>query len=191
MNVTAKERSDKTLSGLTFGVEWGYVATLVTGIFNDYFLPEGYRTEDRELSIGLTSNAEIYANIGYNFNNNWNLSLYVGYEGIATFNRAVPISLRLTRYFSENRKADRWFAFAEAGSGICLKSYPQEIVTGKLGGGYRLALSSTTSLDFILAGKLVYDHAYIEYENTIIPMDKIITNIACAGAISFSVALNF
>ena len=101
----------------------------------------------------------------YNFNENWNLSLYIGIAGISTLHKAVPVCLRGTYLFGNDPSDDRWFAFAEAGSGLSLKIPPQEIFSCKAGGGYRISLSRNTKIDFLMAVKVSYDHPDITYDD--------------------------
>ncbi len=176
---------------MTFGIEWGYVATFWNGHFYNFFAPEGYRMEDRQNELGFISNADMYAHIGYDFNTKWNLSIYVGYEGIADIHKAVPVSLRVTRFFGADPETDRWLVFADAGSGICIKMSPQEIMTAKLGGGYRLALSRTTSLDFILSARFTRTHPQIMYDKAPIQLSRTNKNVAYTASISVGMALNF
>ncbi len=191
INVHAKGKSGNIPSRMTFGLEWGYVATFQAGYFHYFFAPEGYRVEDRGNGFGLISNADMYAHMGYNLNEKWNLSLYIGYEGIADIHKAVPVSLRMTRYFGSDAAKDRWFAFLDLGSGICLKKEPQDILTGKIGGGYRLVLSRFTSLDFIVSARSVHTHTQIVYDKVNIPLNRTNSNIAYANAISIGMALTF
>ncbi len=191
MNVAAREKGSDSPRRVTFGLEWGYVATFQSGHYFNFFAPEGYRVESKENRFGLISNADMYAHVGYNLSRNWNLSLYFGYEGIADIHKAVPVSLRMTRYFAGNQGEDRWLAFADLGSGICLKQDIQEIFTAKIGGGYRLALSRTASIDFILSARTIYTHPQITYDKVPIPLDRTNRNIAYVSAISLGMALNF
>lgn len=59
-NVFAKNERAKTDSGITFGVEWGYVATIQSGYHYNFFAPEGYRVDDFGNSFGHHANAETY-----------------------------------------------------------------------------------------------------------------------------------
>ncbi len=190
-NAADKGKPENSPSKLTFGLEWGHVVTLRSAYHYDYFIPDGYRVEDRGKSGRLIGNMEVYANIGYDLNAKWNLSAYLGYEGITDIHDAIPVSLRMTRYFNEKAHGDQWFTFADIGSGIGLKNPLQEILTGKLGGGYRLSLSRRTSLDFLISARFTYTHPEINYDNKEIPMSQINMNAAYLSAFSFGMALNF
>jgi hypothetical protein len=137
------------------------------------------------------SNAEAYANVGYSLNDRWKISLYAGYEGICDMHKAVPVSIRATRYFGDDPSVDRWFTYLDLGSGISIKNPVQEIYTGKIGGGYRIALSSLSSLDFIFALRTVITHPDITYEGTPIGLDMINMNLCQMTSASFGIAISF
>ncbi len=191
MNVHARGKSGDFLSRMTFGFEWGYVASVHSGYHYNFFAPEGYRVDIEGSAFGFVSNADMYMKAGYDFNTEWNLSVLIGYEGISDIHRAIPVSLRMTRYFNANPLKDRWFSFIDLGSGICLKTPVQEILTGKVGGGYRLALSRHSSLDFLLSARFTHTHPQITYDDVPIPLNKTNRNSAFISAISVGMAVNF
>ena len=137
------------------------------------------------------SNGEAYVNAGYNFDENWNLSLNIGITGLADIHKAVPLTLRGTYYFGDNALTDRWFSYIEAGSGFSLKMPPQEIFACKTGGGYRISLSRNTKIDFMLAVKVTYTHPEIIHEDVKIEMDKINKNDMIMTAISLGMGVKF
>ena len=175
----------------TFGAEWGYVATIQSGHHHNFFSPEGFRVDDRGNVFKYHSNADVYIHAGYNFNSNWNLSLYIGYAGVDDLQKVMPLSLRATHYFGIDPEADRWFAFGDIGSGFSIKTHPEEILSGKLGGGYRMSLSRTTKLDFIAALRFFYTHPDIEYFGEIIAPEEINRNNAYSTSLSLGISLTF
>ena len=193
MSIALTSSAQKSLwkSRISFGVEWGYVATFNSGYHYNFFAPEGFRVNPSGNSFKFISNAETYLHIGYDITDDWNISLYAGYAGIADFHHAVPVSIRGTRFFERNSKGDRWIAFLDLGSGICLKKNPQTLLCGKIGGGYRISLSKDTSLDFIMTLRTTLGHPDIDFYGEIIPIDKINRNNAYANAISFGMAVTF
>ena len=176
---------------LTFGAEWGYNATFLTAYYYNYFVPEGYRVDEKDSNFGLISNGDMYVHIGYNMNEYWNLSLYAGYAGLGNIHNAVPLSVRCTRYFGRNPMIDRWFAFIDIGSGVSLKLPPQEILSGKIGTGYRISLSRDTKLDLHASLRAIYTHPAIVYEQVQVPMEKININDAYLTAFTLSMAIVF
>lgn len=175
---------------LTWGAEWGYNASFCTGWHYNFFSSEGYRIDERGKNLKYKSNAEVYLHVGYNLDRHWNLSLYAGYAGIGRYGKAVPLSLRMTRFFGNDTMKDRWFAFADLGSGICIKRQPQEIFAGKAGGGRRISLGRS-KLDFIVSAKCTYTHTDIIYDRLIVPENMTNRNEAYVIALSLGLSLTF
>lgn len=191
LTASHSKAQDKRWDKLTFGAEWGYIGVFQSGYHFNFFAPEGYRLDPRDNAFLYRSNAEGYLHAGYNLNDEWNISLYAGLAGVDRYDHILPISLRGTRYFKENTMGDRWFAFLDLGSGICLKNPPQEILAGKIGGGYRLSFSKDTKLDFLLALRMTYTHPEINFYGTVIPMDRVNRNNAYVSAFSIGMAITF
>lgn len=190
-NVTAQEAKGETYPRFTFGLEWGYVASLHSAHHYNFFAQEGYRVDEIESDFIYRNNADVYLNVGLDLNALWNLSLYVGYEGIVDFHNAIPITIRGTRYFGADPLSDRWFAFADIGSGICLKTPIQEIATGKIGAGYQLSLSPDTKLSFIVSMRSTYTHPNIYYDYQRVPMEDTNRNDVLVSGLSAGLALLF
>ena len=180
-----------SLSKFTFGAEWGYVATVQYGYHTNFFSPEGYRVDKRDNTFGLYNNAEVYFHAGYNLNDRLNVSAYLGYAGLADVQAIVPFSIRGTRFFGDNHMDDRWFCFADLGTGISIKKNPQETLSCKLGGGYRLSLSRTTKLDFVASIRMTYTHIDINYKGYEIDPDYTNRNNGYASALSFGLSITF
>lgn len=178
-------------SKYTFGVEWGYVATFQSGYRYIFFPPEGYRVDVRDNSFGLQNNADLYIHSGVNLSRSWNLSLYAGYAGVGDIHKVLPVSIRATRYFGKDPLSDRWFAFTDLGSGICFKRPVQEILTGKIGGGYRMSLSRYSKLDFIISARMTYTHPQITYDQEVISQEMVRRNNAYVCALSLGLGLTF
>ena len=175
----------------TFGAEWGYIGIFYSGYHFNFFAPEGYRVDPRYHEFTYMSNAEAYLHAGYNINEKYNISLYFGFSAIGEYHHTIPVSVRLTRYYRENHKKDRWLSFIDLGSGASIKEHPQELLSGKAGFGYRLSLSRNTKLDFLAAVRTVLTHPDIDYYGIIIQPDKIKRNNAYINAFSISMALTF
>ncbi len=191
INVAAKGKGSEGFPKMTYGLEWGYVGTIWTGSHYNFFAPEGYRVDDYGNSFEYISNADMYLHFGYNLGRRWNLSMYIGYEGIARIHKAIPVSLRITGFIKADQTSDRWFSFVDLGSGICLNRTPQEILTGKVGSGYRLVLGGTASLDFMLSARFIYTHPQIIYDKMPVNLNRINRNNAYIAAVSLGMALNF
>ena len=181
----------ENFSRFTFGTEWSYCATFLSGYRYYYIAPEGYRMDEKGRSVNYMTDGEIYMHAGCNFNPYWNLSLYLGYTGMGNFHNAVPISIRATRYFNENPMKDRWFAFCDVGSGISMKKAPSELITAKIGGGYRLSLSRITKLDFITSLRFIHAHPDIYYYGEKVDESAIGRSSGYIMSISAGIGLTF
>lgn len=191
IDVFAKGERAETDTGMTFGIEWGYVATIQSGYHYNFFAPEGYRVDNYGNSFGHHANADMYFHIGHDLGQYWNLSLYVGYSGVGDIHKSVPVSIRATRFFDSDAAHDRWFMFMDAGSGISIKRPVQEIAVGKIGGGYRLALSRSTGLDFLMSARMTYTHPQIIYDKQPVSIDKVNASNAFLTALSLGISLSF
>lgn len=190
-HVNAQEAEGERYPDFTFGLEWGYIGTFYCMTHYNFFAPEGFRVDEKAEWTGYISNADMYMHFGWNLSPVWNLSLYIGYAGIGEFHDSIPVSIRGTRYFGQDMMEDRWFAFVDAGSGLCLKTPLQEIFSGKIGGGYQLSLSRDTKLNFMLSFRTTYTHPVIHYENNRIQMSQTNRNNALTGALSIGMGLAF
>jgi hypothetical protein len=190
-NVKAQDKGGETYPKLTFGLEWGYIASMTTFYHYNFYAPEGFRVDEKGLLWGCKSSADVYLNVGWNINPVWNLALYLGYTGVGEMHKALPVSIRGTRYFKANTPQDRWFVFADGGSGICLKTPVQEILTGKIGGGYQMSLSRDTKLNFLFSARGTFTHPSVYYDSNRIPMNRTNRNNAVVGAVSIGLGLTF
>ena len=191
ISVKARETEGEGNPRLTFGLEWGYVAAIHSGFHFYYFAPEGFRVDEFGNAFEYISNAEVYVKAGYNLSDVWNIALYAGYAGVADMHKVIPVSLRGTRFFGDDPSADRWFAFMDIGTGICIKKPIQEILSAKAGGGYRLSLSRNTKLDFLFSIRTMLTHPYVYYDGVEIPYDKINRNNAYVNSLSVGIGLSF
>ena len=176
---------------VTFGLEWGYLATFFDGRHYNFFDPEGFRVDTQSQKLSYSTNGEVLVHAGYNFNELWNLSLYTGYSGAGEHQPVLPIFLRATRYIGRTHMQDRWFVFLDAGSGICLQQKPQEIFTGRLGCGYRLSLSRYTKLDFMAGLRMLYTHPEIIHYGVLISNELINRSEGHIASLNISIALTF
>lgn len=175
----------------TFGCQWDYCGTFLTGLDQYFYAPEGFRESKKYNAVTYLTNGESAIHGGYNFNDNWNLSLYIGYTAVGEYHRAVPVSLRATRYYGDNPRDDRWFSFIDFGTGVTIKNNPKEIITGKIGGGYRMSLSRYTKLDFIISLRSIYTHPDVIYYNETIHDKDIIRNDGYICSLSCGIGITF
>ena len=178
-------------SNITYGAEWSYVATIYTSYHYNFFSPEGYRYNQSGRSLGWSNNGEALIHVGYNLNDAWNLSVYTGISGYTDVHNAIPLSLRRTRIWSKSHTEDSWLTFIDAGTGISLKEEPQETFSGKVGAGYRLALSRVSKLDFLVAARCTYTHPQIYFSNEPITLRWTNRNDCILISFSLGMALTF
>lgn len=188
-NVNKMTRRKEGISRLSFGAEWSYIGTLHYNTWYNFFSTEGYRISRHENVSGYWNNGEALLHVGYNFNKHWNLALYAGLTGFADIHNAVPVSIRATYCFGQDEQKDRWLTFLDLGSGISIKNEPQEIWTGKIGGGYRITLSRDTKLDFIAAVRLACTHPQIFDEGDLITLRWTNRNLAFLQSFSLGMSI--
>ena len=188
---SAEAQTEDDFARITYGAEWSYVASAFSAYHYNYFSPEGYRYNSKGASLGFVGNGEGLLHVGYNVTDSWNLALYAGFTGISDIHNAVPISFRATRFFKQDMQGDRWFTFADAGTGISINKQPQEIAVLKIGGGYRISLSRDTKLDFNAAFRCTYTHPDIYFEHEIISQRWINRNNAIVVSASVGMAVTF
>lgn len=186
---TAAQTDD--LPRFTFGAEWGYIGIFYSGHHNNFYALEGFRVDSRGHEFRYADNAEAYIHAGCNISSRYNMSVYIGFSAIEDMHHTIPMSLRLTRYYGEDHLKDRMFAFIDLGSGISIKENPQEILTGKLGGGYRISLSRNAKLDLVASYRAVLTHPDIEYYNMKIAHENINRNNTYLSAISLGISITF
>ena len=189
VSVSAKVSSKE--SRFTYGIEWSYIGVFYSGYHYNFFAPEGYRVDPRKYGFMYDTNGEALLQAGYQLNEKWNISLYTGLSAFEDQHCTVPISIRLSRYYRPNNREGQWLGFLDLGSGFSIKVKPQEIYTGKVGGGYRMHLSRRTKLDFIASLRISYTHAAIYFDGKQIPVEMINRNNAYDSAITLGMALTF
>lgn len=191
LNVKGQDSVSEDFARLSFGAEWSYIGTVNYNTWYNFFSTDGYRLNRHENVSGYWNNAEALVHVGYNFNKHWNLALYAGMTGFANFHNAVPVSLRATYYWGQDALKDRWLTFMDLGTGVSIKGEPQEIWTGKVGGGYRITLSRDTKLDLIAAIRLACTHPQIIDGQDIITLEWTNRNLALLQSFSLGISITF
>ncbi|MGM9735295.1 MAG: hypothetical protein ACI3ZL_02680 [Candidatus Cryptobacteroides sp.] len=188
-SATQKPRRDYPV--VTYGVEWGYVASVLSSVHYNFYSLEGSRVDIKESESIFRSDAEMEIHVGVNLGKMWNLSLYSGYTNIAHLTPAVPISLRLTRFYGKNPLNDRWMTYVGLGGGIALNQTEQAILGARIGGGYRVSLSRITKLDILVSCKMDYLNPDIVYYGHAIPPESINRNNAFMTAFTIGLGITF
>lgn len=172
-------------------VEWGAGMTFADYHVYNYLLEGGYRMNGSELYFGGKLNAYLQGSIGYAILPDWTLSLSAGYEGIDRQYRVYPITMRATHNFRPVGE-DGWTIYVESGAGFW---GPSDIaaVLGRLGGGYRIALSERTSLDLLLSYRLSMRNPDLFDPDSTRPIldERIVLNQLYSSKLTLSIAISF
>lgn len=191
INVNGQSGISDSFSRLSFGAEWSYIGTVHYSSWYNYFSTDGYRVDKDMNAHGYWNNAETLLHVGYNFSPHWNLSLYTGVSGFADIHNAIPVSIRATYCFGDDPLKDRWLTFMDIGTGVSIKTQPQEIWTCKIGGGYRITLSRDTKLDFIASFRLTCTHPQVIDSGEVIALEWINMNLALLQSFSIGMSITF
>ena len=177
---------------LSYGIEWGYDATLLNAYHYNYMdSADGFRIDQKDVKPMYYSNGHATAHLSVEFARRWALGLHAGYAGIQQRTRIFPLALRST-YFIDSFRTDGSFLFIEGGAGLH-ETRRNISPFGRLGYGYRAVLSRRSSIDLSASLRVTADHPPI-YDSSIpgyVPEENIRRSDALYGALLFSVALNF
>ena len=88
----------------TYGIEWGYKASILTGGHMNFFAPDGYRVDIDKNALNFYANSHAAIHMGMDIKDLWNLSACFGYAGIADYHHSIPITIRLTRFLKQMQK---------------------------------------------------------------------------------------
>lgn len=177
---------------LSFGVEWGYEATLLDIYHYNYIeTTDGFRIDEKAVKPMYYSNGHATAGVTLQFARRCALGLHAGYAGIQERSRMFPVSLRAT-YFFDSYLDDGTFTFLEGGAGVQegRKIFPS---FGRIGYGYRAILGGSCSMDLSGSLRVVYDHPMV-YDVSIpgyVPQENLRRSDALYCAASISIAINF
>ncbi|MCD8206716.1 MAG: hypothetical protein LUD72_02130 [Bacteroidales bacterium] len=160
---TAPDPEKRTWPLFTYGLEWGYSANVNHAYHYNYTSPIG-RIDIRENDMCFKNNAYVSAHFGLNCSRHFNLAIFGGYESIYRGQAVIPLSMRGTWLFGKNTMGSRWLAFLDGGWAFSTSDYKAGAI-GKAGAGYRISLSRSVKLDFMLSYEFastdvdVYDEA--------------------------------
>jgi len=178
---------------LKIGLEWGYTNTLYRLYhFNYIESVDGYRVDENGADFIYYSNGHITASLSLEFLNNWSVGIHSGYMGIYQRRTIVPLDMRLSYYF-KNYSQDSWLVFVEAGSGFHISESIENTIVGRLGCGYRVALSSRLGLDFMTSVQISGDHpAIYDFNNSLyVDGDHLRCSDYLYSALNFTIGLTF
>jgi len=176
-----------------FGLEWG-AGCCIAEFHHFNYVSEDGRVNDKSGSLCFRPNAYIHAYAGMGLDEHWLLALKTGYEGVYVDRTMLPVLLKL-QYSVNTFDKDGGFTFIEAGPDIPVinKSSGKVCATGSVGGGYRLALTQKTSIDFNAGFRISYDRPGIwdEYNYVWVPEKDIMRNNALYFGLTLGIGLNF
>lgn len=176
---------------VTFSVEWGYSATLVTSYHFNYICNEGYRIDLEGNEVGFNSNGGLLLTAGFHISDQVRIGIASGYEGINRNNRIIPLECRMTLY-PKGYCNDGFVCNADAGFGLRDSFRNISAFCCGMGGGYHVSLSRRISIDFLLNTRMFIDMPPIEdIDDGFVPERNIRKDIARYHAMNLSIALNF
>ncbi|MBQ9462934.1 MAG: hypothetical protein IJU68_04680 [Bacteroidales bacterium] len=176
----------------TYGLEWGYTATLLkTGQYN-FICAEGYRIIENPVTWRYFSNGSILANAGLNFTDHLNVSAYSGLLGVYSRRWMVPVELRV-KYCPAGLDKDGFVLSAGGGVTFPTATLRETGARGVAGAGYRFAIFRKMSVDFTLSLNVTLDHDRITDPDThqYVSRTEIESNTVQYYALNLSIGLNF
>lgn len=176
----------------SYGLEWGYTGTFLKTAQHNFICNEGYRIIENPTVLRYFSNGLVMAGAGADLGNNLNLSVYSGVQGIYSERLAIPLEMRV-KWCPGGLHADGLLLMAGSGLSFPVK-YPRETgFIAQAGGGYRIVLNRTMSVDLTARWNFTLDHEDIIDPDTrrTVPRSLISSNTAEYQAINLSIALNF
>lgn len=182
------------LRGLHGGVEWGYTQSFWHWYHYNYLTDAMARVNSEDSEFELHQGGHIYAYLGYQIGRRWELDLISGWAGVWDGRRVVPVDLRVTRFFS-GLDSNGFKAFLEAGEVISHNDASSELPSNiiKLGGGYRIMITSRSSIDLAMSVHRCLDHPAGVTDpkyNYRVPASHLRRSDTAYMGISFSISLN-
>lgn len=159
----------------TYGIKWSYIGTFFNHFHHNYITSDGYRENEQDSYFSYRNNAQILLNAGCNIGKRFNLSIYAGYGGLYG-TKVFPVSLRGTYYITKDITHPHWLTYMDLGCGLeNFKKMPGW--TGKAGAGYRIPLSRSVKLDFLLSYQCAYaDIPFSDADGEYLPAQNIRRN---------------
>ena len=197
MTAVVTSAADKTRAfpRVTFGLEGSYAVTFLTFNHYNYISAEGYRVNSKKYDTGIRGNGQLLLNVGCNVSRNLNLALYTGMTGIYSRGLGTPLTLRATVLFGQDPDSRRWFTFADGGVIADWAGEPRVSPCGKLGGGYRIRLSRSVKLDFIVAYQMLVAHPPVNEDigGTLVPVaeSRLRRSDTWGNSLAFGIGLVF
>ncbi|MBP5398503.1 MAG: hypothetical protein J6Y32_07790 [Bacteroidales bacterium] len=150
-NCNKIESSTSSNRKFTFSLESAFAPSIYNYIQRMYFAEDGYRNIEEINAPDFSPCGELLLSAGWRPTDSFKLSLLLGYAGIRRDTRLHEILLRGNWYLRElNASGDRFFLSLDMGCGLNASDWGHPFALGKLGFGYRLALTNQSALEFFL-----------------------------------------
>lgn len=195
LNAAAGEMPKRDFPAFTFGAEGSFILTAASYSHFNYIAADGYRVDRKGLDCSPSANGELLLNAGYNIDRHLNIALFFGISGISRGESVLPLSLRLTYLFGNDPLKSRWFSFIDGGTGISIGTGARFSPLARVGAGYRVSLTRSAKLDFILSLRSIYTRPQIsefsDGDMVSVPDERIRRSQAFHNAVTFGIGLNF
>ena len=178
---------------LRFGAEWGYtLPALVEYRYNYLEETIGYRIDEDGHVWQYATNGFADVFVGYDLSDYIEISLHGGLYGVSGDNRMTGLCLRGS-WYGNGVFSDGFFGDLGAGGGMSNSASDILAFFVQAGGGYRVALSEWTALDFRFSLKSTFDHPRIwdKASGAYISDVNVRRNDAAYISLNFSIAVNF
>lgn len=179
-----------------FSAEWGYDGMFHTAHHFNYICNEGYRIDDKWQELHYNTNGNILISAGVEITGKSAISIESGITGICRDGWVVPVMLQYTLAPRGNHQPGIIYR-ADAGIGLHLNgpdvNNQRACYIAKASAGYRNALNSRFSLDFLGGIRAVLDFPLIKDPDTheYLSKEKTRRSIASYCAFCLSVSFNF
>ncbi len=177
---------------ITWGLEWGYTATILKTSQHNFVCDEGYRIIENPVSWRYFSNGSVLACAGADITEHINLSAYTGLQGVYSRRWVVPAMLRM-KWSPAGLRSDGFMLVAGGGLTFPTTVLRETGMETQAGVAYRIALIRGLSLDLLLTWNFTLDWENITDPDTRqwVPRSKITNNSTEYQALNLSIALNF
>lgn len=176
----------------SYGLEWGYTGTFLKTWQYNYIYSSGSRIVDNGNTPRYFSNGSILANAGLDLGDRVNLSVYSGLLGVYSRRWMIPVELR-ARWCPGGLRESGPVVHLGGAAAFPTATLYETAARVNVGGGYRVKVYGSTSVDFLVSFQLCTDHESITDPDTglYVPVKDITLNLVEYWGLNFSLALNF
>lgn len=177
---------------ITWGLEWGYTATMLKTSQHNFICDEGYRIIENPVTWRYFSNGSVLACAGADITEHINLSAYTGLQGVYSRRWVVPAMLRM-KWSPSGLRSDGFMLIAGGGHVFPTTTLRETGMETQAGVAYRIAFIRGLSVDLLLTWNFTLDWENITDPDTrkLVPRTNITNNSTEYQALNLSIALNF